>query len=242
MDSRINELEKIASDYHLNDDVKDKFIEDLCQIYCADWMQSVIRKDQKVIELGYGEGITLEILSKYTDDYTVIEGSPSLIKEIHKKHPKVKVIDSLFEDYAPKEKFDLILALHVFEHVDDPVLLGKHLRSWLKDGGEILTIVPNKNSLHRRLAYNMGLISRLDELSQRDILVGHQRVYDITTLSKDLSLSGFQPFETKGFFLKLLPNSMMLDFSNDLINALNSEGSKLDPDLLANIAIRAKAI
>jgi hypothetical protein len=46
--------------------------------------------------------------------------------------------------------------------------------------------------------------------------------------------------EKKGFFLKVLPNSMMLDYSKDLINALNTISEKIPDHLLANIGVIVK--
>ena len=54
-----------------------------------------------------------------------------------------------------------------------------------------MVLVPNRNSLHRQFALGMGLISNLDELSDRDLQVGHQRVYDLAGLKKDLANEEF---------------------------------------------------
>lgn len=238
--TRTEELERIASDYHLNEDVPDKFIEDICQEYCCDWLATLINQNDRVAELGYGEGVTLERLASKVRDYTLVEGAPSLAKLAKGKHPKVHVVQALFEEYQPSEPFDKILALHVLEHVDDPVSLAKHLSSWLKPGGELVVIVPNKESLHRRLAVLMGLVPELDTLSPRDCLVGHQRVYDISRLEADLRAAGFEPFEHRGFFLKTLPNGMMMSYSPELLQALNVLGDQLPTAMQANLAVRAR--
>ena len=165
--STVEELNGIAKDYHLNDNIVDKFIEDACQEYCCDWLETLIGKNQNVLELGYGEGHTCNRLSQKTKTYSVIEGSSDLLAEVKSKFPDLHVIDELFEDYLPTNPYDLILALHVFEHVDDPVALAKHMKSWLSKDGEMVVVVPNKESLHRRLAKAMGLIEDLGELSPR---------------------------------------------------------------------------
>ena len=133
--ARTEELERIAEDYHLNQAVPDKFIEDLCQEHCCQWLGTLISPYDRVLELGYGEGITLQYLAHLAGRYTVIEGAPSLAQVVRTKHPTVEVVESLFEDYSPTERFDKLLALHVFEHVDDPVKLGRRLREWLKPDG-----------------------------------------------------------------------------------------------------------
>lgn len=240
MNARTRELDRIAAEYHLNAAVPDKFIEDLCQQYCCDWLQTLITPADRVIELGYGEGITLARLAPHARHYTVVEGAASLVALMREKHPGVDAAHALFEDYRPAEPCDKLLALHVLEHVDDPVALARRLRSWLKPGGELVVVVPNRQSLHRQLAVLMGLQPALNTLSPRDRMVGHQRVYDLPTLERHLRAAGFEPVEQRGFFLKTLPNGMMLQHSPELIQALNRIGDQLPPELLANLAIRAR--
>jgi SAM-dependent methyltransferase len=242
MNARTQELERIAHTYHLNDDVADKFIEDACQEHCCAWLASLIAPEDVVVELGFGEGVTLSRLAHLPRRYTVVEGAPSLAARVRSEFPGVDVAEALFEEFVPETPCDKLLALHVMEHVDDPVALAEHLRSWLAPGGEIVVVVPNRRSLHRRLAVLMGLQPELDTLSPRDHLVGHQRVYDLDGLEADLRSAGLEPFERKGFFLKVLPNGMMLDYSPDLIQGLNDLGDELPADLGANIAVRARRV
>jgi 2-polyprenyl-3-methyl-5-hydroxy-6-metoxy-1,4-benzoquinol methylase len=232
------ELNKIARDYHDKDPFGDKFIEDACQFYTYDWVFKQIEGCKNVLELGYGEGNFTSELVKRNFIPTVVDGSDILLSEAVRLHgDKISVECCLFEEYNPVEKFDCILATHVLEHVDDPVLLLNKMKSWLNDSGRLVVIVPNKESIHRQLAVLLGLQSSLDSLSNRDLLVGHQRVYSLETLGRDFEQAGFQIIVKSGFFLKVLPNSMMLDYSNDLISALNSISEILPPSLLANIAI-----
>jgi SAM-dependent methyltransferase len=242
MNARTQELERIAHTYHLNDDVADKFIEDACQEHCCDWLASLISPDDVVVELGFGEGVTLARLAPLPRRYVVVEGAPSLAARVRSEFPDVEVVEALFEDHRPDTPCDKLLALHVLEHVDDPIALARHLHSWVAPGGEIVVVVPNRRSLHRRLAVLMGLQPELDTLSPRDHLVGHQRVYDLDQLEGDLRQAGFEPFERRGLFLKVLPNAMMLDHPLALIQALNELGDELPADVGANIAVRARRV
>lgn len=242
MNTYVQALETIASSYHHNANVPDKFIEDLCQEYCCQWLSTLIAPTDSVIELGVGEGITLERLSGFAQDYCVVEGAPSLAEKARQRHPSINVVNALFEEYLPAKPCEKLLALHVFEHVETPAALARHLHHWIKPDGEMVVIVPNRDSFHRRLAVLMGLQPTLDTLSPRDHVVGHQRVYSIDGLHQDLRRGGFEPIETRGFFLKTLPNSMMLDHSPALINALNVLGESLPAEYQANIAVRARPI
>lgn len=240
MDVLSQELENIAGNYHLNADINDKFIEDACQHYCCEWLSGLVQPNDSVLELGFGEGLTVATLKKKASDYTVIEGSYQLYETMREMHPDVQAEYSLFENFETQRIYDKILALHVLEHVNNPIELAQHFKQWMHAGSELIIIVPNRNSLHRKLALEMGLIAATDELSDRDKVVGHQRVYSLATLRADLEVAGFDVLSEHGFFLKLFPNSMMLEFSDEMLLALNTISSKLPVNLMANVGVRAK--
>lgn len=233
-------LEQIAENYHLNSGVRDKFIEDACQLYCCKWLADLIQPSDSVLELGFGEGLTVAALKHKAGRYTVVEGSRKLFDKMAHIHPDVEAKFSMFENFEASVPYDKILALHVLEHVDSPVTMAKRFRQWMSPTSELVVVVPNRNSLHRKLAYEMGLIKATDELSERDKAVGHQRVYDLEALRVDLDKSGFEIVSEHGFFLKILPNSMMLDFSEEILIALNAISPKIPSNLLANIGVIAR--
>ena len=235
----IGQLETIAKSYHLGVAIPDKFIEDISQHFFCDWVKSIYSSKLKTCEMGFGDGITAKLLHNYFANYSVVEGSLTLAKEAKRRIPGLKIDCNLFEEFKTKQKFDLVLALHVLEHVDSPASILKTIRNWLAPGGMVLILVPNRNSLHRIFAKGMGLIHSLDELSPRDHEVGHQRVYDFDSLEDDLIKSGFEVRRKKGFFLKVLPNSMMTSFDPRLILEFNKSSSFLPDQYLANICVEA---
>lgn len=231
-------LDKIATDYHSADGLQDKHIEDMCQDYTFDWVLKHLRGASTVLEMGYGEGNFTALLSRRPIELTVLEGSPLLVQKARKIYGEtVRFECSFFETYQPKGKFDAIVATHVLEHVDNPVDLLRRMKKWLSPQGKIIIIVPNKESLHRQLAVLMKLQPALDTLGGRDQLVGHQRVYSLATLAADVRRAGLKVTKQEGFFLKMLPNSMMLGFSRELLQALNDISPILPDRLLGNIGM-----
>jgi hypothetical protein len=87
----------------------------------------------------------------------------------------------------------------------------------------------------------MGLQPALDSLSPRDHLVGHRRVYTMDRLRADVESAGLRVTGEIGWFLKTLPNSMMLGFDEALLRALYGISDELSPRLLANIGVVAEA-
>ena len=175
--SKYSRLNQIAKSYHLNSDLEDCFIEELCQKFFLEWLVSFLEKEDQVLELGYGDGFVTNYLYEKNINITVIEGSSILVEKAKTKHPNLSCIKTLFEEYNPKKKYNIILALHILEHVDNPLTLLNHLYNLLTEKGKIIIAVPNCESIHRRLALIMNLHESLDALSQRDLMVGHQRVY-----------------------------------------------------------------
>ena len=56
-------------------------------------------------------------------------------------------------------------------------------------------------------------------------------------VEQDILSAGLSVIDSCGFFLKVLPNSMMLDYSRELLWGLNAISAYLPKDLLANIAV-----
>ena len=236
-------LNAIAENFHMNEAVPDRHIEHLFQSYILRWLTERLSGSKQVLELGVGDGLVLATLLKRGYELTVIEGSSILVNKVRAECGEaIECIHTLFEEYQPTRQFDAVIASFVFEHVDDPIALLRHMRPWLKPDGRLFIFVPNKMSIHRQLAVLMGLQPELDTLSPRDHLVGHQRVYSHETLSAELTRAQFRVIESTGFFLKPLPNSMMLDYSMDLLHALNDIAPRIPQELLANIGVVAVPI
>lgn len=232
-------LDAYADSYYLNAAVADVPIEELGQRRSAGRTVTALHGARRVLEMGFGTGLmTAELLARQVP-IEVLEGAPKLCAVARDAHPGLVVHEALFEEFVPSAPYDAVLALHIAEHVDDPVALFRLVHGWLAPGGAIVVMVPNARSLHRRLAVRMGLQPELDTLSARDRLVGHQRVYDLTTLWADLALAGFSVEEEFGYQLKTVPNGMMGDWPMELHAALVDVSPELAPDLLANIGVRA---
>jgi SAM-dependent methyltransferase len=232
-------LDEYARTYYLAGDIADTGIEDLQQERSMDLIAGAVAGAGRVLEMGYGMGLTARALRDRGFDVEVLEGSPLLAATARETHPGLAVHEGMFETWTADEPYDAVLALHVAEHVDDPVAVLARIRAWVRPGGRIVVVVPNAESLHRRLAVHMGVQPHLDTLSPRDHLVGHQRVYTLDGLRADVAAAGFVPTGELGWFLKTLPNSMMLDYPAELLEALFTVSAELEPRLLANIGIVA---
>ncbi|HEY9565210.1 MAG TPA: class I SAM-dependent methyltransferase, partial [Nocardioides sp.] len=225
-------LDAYADAYYLNAEIDDIDIEELAQRQSIPAIVAGLAGCSRVLEMGFGTGLITRELIAAGVSVEVLEGSPRLAAHARSAHPGLIVHVGMFETFQPADPFDAVLALHVLEHVDDPVALLVHLRSWLRSGGMLTVVTPNAESLHRQLAVRMGLHENLDDLSPRDHVVGHQRVYNLQSLHADLTAGGFTPEEDFGYFVKPLSNAQMLDWPMDVLRGLNQLSDVVPPRLL----------
>jgi 2-polyprenyl-3-methyl-5-hydroxy-6-metoxy-1,4-benzoquinol methylase len=234
-------IEEYAAGVYLEDTTGENFIENT--IHSTNLPQLLkhisdagLRKP--ILEMGFGEGTITEPLVRAGLAVEIVEGSAKLCDSaVQKFGDKVKVHCSFFEDFQPSEPFETVLALHVLEHVDNPVEVLKNVFNWLAPGGQVIAVVPNAESFHRQLAVMMGLQEELDSLSPRDKIVGHQRVMNLKQLSSVFERAGFEVTTEFGYFLKVVPNSMMTGWSKDLIKSLTLISDRIEPRYAANIGV-----
>jgi len=232
-------LDEYADTYYLNDAVEDIDIEELAQRHSIPAIVESLTGCARVLEMGYGTGLITTELLREGIGVEVLEGSPRLADEARQRHAGLVVHVDMFETFIPEVPYDAVLALHVLEHVDEPAGLLRHIAQWLRPDGVLIAVTPNAQSIHRQLAVRMGLHERLDDLSPRDHLVGHQRVYDLDGLHADLEAGGFKPEHDFGYFVKPLSNGQMLDWGPELLEGFNRLSDVVPPWLLANIGVRA---
>lgn len=174
-------------------------------------------RGSSVLELGSSDGLMTEELVSEFSRVVVLEGSAKNVASVGAQFPSVEIHHGLFEAFETAERFDNIIAARVLEHLDDPVAVLRKTKQWLKPGGLLHVVVPNAESLNRKLGLAMGLIQSLDELTDRDRHVGHVRVYRRDLLVQHIRQAGLEPVEIAGTFLKPLSNAQMQSWTPELI-------------------------
>ena len=205
-----------------------------------------------ILSLGVGQGVFIrEMLNTYSginkdeiDSYHIIDGSNELINLINNKYhlpDKFSLVHSLFEDYVPDIKFDLIEMGFVLEHFDDPALILKKFANYLNQSGKIIISVPNARSMHRIIGNLAGFLDDIYLLSEFDLNVGHKRYYDINTIVREIQQAGLTIESIQGLYLKPFTTEQMksLNLNNKVQDAL-CKLSEFYTDLANNIFLQAK--
>lgn len=193
------------------------------------------------LEVGCSDGALTYILVDAFKKVVALDGSAKQIERLEayitnpKDKAKLTTVVSLIEDYNCQEKFDVIILSYVLEHVVNPIEVLAKCKSLLTPKGQIIIVVPNGESLHRRVGQSMGLICNLTDLSSADHRDGHRRTYTLESLKKDINAAGLSVCYTSGILLKPYPESTMATIDFLTLETLYKTGIELDPTLCSSL-------
>jgi SAM-dependent methyltransferase len=134
----------------------------------------------RVLDLGCATGALLEKLRDRGWVCAGVEISPSAEYARHERGLDVRQT-SLEETRFSDESFDLVLASHLIEHLNDPAAFVREVRRVLAPGGRFLVTTPNI----------AGFQARLFRGRWRSAIFDHLYLFSIKTLSALLRQSGF---------------------------------------------------
>lgn len=170
-----------------------------------------------LLELGLGHGFSAQAFAKQFDSDTVIEGSIKVIEQHAEllKENNIEVIHSYFENFETAEKYDLIVAGFVLEHVENPKVIVKKYLQLLSPGGLFVIAVPNSDSLNRRIGFHAGLLQDIKMLSEHDKELGHLRYFDRDNLIELIEGAGGRVQFLEGIFLKVASSTQLQEMQLD---------------------------
>jgi len=200
-----------------------------------------IVKNKAILNLGLGNGLTSKFLEQYVLKQVVVEGSKKIIEIFSFESKKTSFVESYFENFSTNEKFDIVLANHVLEHVDNPVeLMQTKFHEWLSDDGIAFITVPNAKSIHRLIGKQMGMLKSEYGLNNSDLKAGHQRVYDTETLKSHIEQANLEILELGGYNLKMVSLVQMKDWSQELLDAIFEVSKQMPPEICANLWVKVR--
>lgn len=197
---------------------------------------------ESCLELGPATGHETRLLRPLFAEIVAVDGSARFAKALADRYADddgVTVVESLFETFSPGRTFDTVVAAHVLEHVEHPRDLLERCREWVGVDGRLVLQVPNALSFHRLAGTAMGMLSSPYELNDRDVTVGHRRVYDKDSLIAEVEACGFRVAEFRGSFAKFLSDGQMNSwFTDEMYAAYDAIGLQFQENS-ANISVLA---
>jgi SAM-dependent methyltransferase len=158
------------------------------------YFQGVLHSEDIVLDVGCGNGMNTLKSARFVRS---VVGFDLNLNEIKKAKILSKIRDFENTDFilsdaetsSPfiEDAFDNILLIDVLEHLENRTELLKSLSRLLKRGGKLILSIPNSDTQWKILKRNAGLSS----FSASD----HKIEYDLTSLTEELSTSGWKILE-----------------------------------------------
>ncbi len=232
-DRELDRLDKIAKDSWYAKGVSTKMVEYSFEVFSRHIVGG------NILEMGPAEGVMTPLLLSICESLTLLEGAKEFCDDLRARYPTVTVVHSLFEDYAPSERYDYIILGHVLEHVENPEAIISQASDWLKPGGKIIAAVPNSQSLHRQAAVLMGLLKTEDSLNEMDVHHGHRRVFNPISFKAAFLQAGLTIEHFGGYWMKPLSNGQIeATWTPEMLKAFLKLGEQY-PEIAAEIYIVA---
>jgi cyclopropane fatty-acyl-phospholipid synthase-like methyltransferase len=106
------------------------------------------RPGARVLEFGSGMGhLSKRLAERY--DSSAFDLSPYARAATLQTSPTTTIVDDT--SGIPDDAYDLIVSLHVLEHIPDPGATLRDFARWLRPGGRILYVVPNPQGQGHRI-------------------------------------------------------------------------------------------
>jgi SAM-dependent methyltransferase len=204
----------------------------------AKWMAARIiarAGGTRCLEMGCANAVMTEELSLRFSTLDVVDGAATYVHQARAVlGGRGKAYQCLFEEFDPTDCYDAVVMAWVLEHVADPQAVLARARHWLAPHGTIHLVVPNAESLHRRVGLHMGLLHHLTELNESDRAIGHRRVYTWDRLADDIAAAELRLVTMEGVLLKSLPSTLMESWPRE-VRAAFFELAPLAPRLCSEI-------
>lgn len=156
----------------------------------ADMYWEQLQKCEKVLNVGSGYGFLENEFNnregKKFDIEGVEIGQYRLERYVGGKVYNINFTTDQIPD-AMKEQYDIVMALHVLEHLNSPVIFLSNLKPLLKETGKIIIEVPNLNSFLCELS---------PEYAEFFYLYEHVSYFTSNTLKLALEKAGYKNIKT----------------------------------------------
>lgn len=129
-------------------------------------------KGEQVIDIGCGAGVFLGFLKARGKKVSGVEPSSGMRELAKKIDPEIPISAELDQN----EKVDTVVMLDVLEHIEDDAKQVRKVHAVLKDGGQLVVVVPAHAILY----------------GERDRQMGHYRRHSKASIKKVLEENGFK--------------------------------------------------
>lgn len=133
---------------------QDRFVQKRFKLYKV-LLTPYLKGKPKILDIGCYTADILRILS-HPVNYYGIDADKQALEIAKNRGAKTIRLDIDNEEIPLKEKFDIIIATEILEHLRDPEKLLLQIRHLLKTEGIVLLSLPNECTIYHRLKVLLG--------------------------------------------------------------------------------------
>lgn len=156
------------------------------------------RKSIKVLEVGAGGGIWTEFFIKQGANVTCVDLCEKILKGNAKLHPEANFIVADVTKIKLKERFDLIFAKDIIEHIKEDTIFLKNMNEHLKKSGLLLINTQNSFSLNYLIEGGWNFLR--GNKNWRGWDPTHIRFYTPWISKRKLQVAGFEAIKWFGCY------------------------------------------
>lgn len=156
------------------------------------WHILEVKKDDVVLDLGCGTGYNSWFFAQMAGQVVGVDISKGAVEfaQRHYQRENLTYLQGNILEWAPKEKFSLIIMIAVFEHLPlyEGNLLLKRIKKWLRPNGRIGLHVPIGKSWVNRLRKRRRKITTLDSTGDPT----HLRFFSVNEVRDLVYTAGYE--------------------------------------------------
>ena len=189
---------------------------------------SWIRPGDAVLELGCATGrMTAAFVAAGATVVAVDRAVTYLERATERGLDGVELVEGDIVAFDRTERFEHVVLANVVHEVPDPAALYATAARHLAPTGHLHVSLQNPGSIHRLLGRAMGLIERLDEVSERGVAYETVAVLDADQLEALGRDAGLELVHRGGVMLKPLPNALMEELPDEVLEGFVRLGPEL---------------
>jgi SAM-dependent methyltransferase len=187
----------------------------------ADLVAPRVRPGQSVLELGCATGLMTARLAGRGAAVVAVDREPAYLARLAARGlTGVRLRRADLERYEDGAVYDHVVATNVLHELDDPLALLVRARRWLAPGGRLHVSLQNPESLHRLVALELGLIDRLETVSDLGRRYATRRLWSAAAFAGLAASAGLVVRSREPVLLKPLPNALMAALPGDVVEGL----------------------
>lgn len=202
-----------------------------------------VRPGDRVLELGCATGLMTAALADVGLDVVAIDRSSAYLERARARGlAGVRFVEADLEALPETgERFDHVLATNVVHELTDPPAFLRACGERLGPSGLLHVTLQNPDSIHRLCAVELGLIESVTEISARGEQWGTRALWTRADLEMLAERSGLRVIAREGVMLKPLPNRLMADLTDDVIEGFIRAAGHLPEHCAMNYLVLARA-